>query len=64
MLSTISKHAIAKGINNQLVKTSLGTHPYPRTISTLAFVPIVANDGATTIIKYAPRWVKSAIIVV
>ena len=30
----------------KLVRTSLGTHPYPKTISTLAFAPIVANDGA------------------
>ena len=40
------------------------THLYPKTISTRVFVLIVANDGAKTIDKFAPRMAKSAIIVV
>ena len=63
-LSTFSKPAIATRFTNQLVKISLGTHLYTKTTSTLAFVPIVANGGATTTVKYAPRIEKSAITVV
>ena len=64
MLLTIFKPAIATRITNQLARTSLNTNPYPKTTSTLAFVPIVVNDGATINVKFAPRMGKSAIIAV
>ena len=51
--------------NYQTTRKDFTRYPsVPQTISTLAFVPIVANDGATTTVKFAPRLGKSTIIVV
>ena len=54
MLSIFSKPAIATRITNQLVRTSLGTQLSRKTKSILAFVPIVANNGVTTTVKFGP----------